>query len=175
MQYRSIVIAALSTSIGIAAVQATTALSAFYLTPTKAKVDPPAGSMLASVAQVVSTPEGPVVLLQAKGTDQALPIWVGYAEARSIKRALDGVKMTRPRTHDLFANTLKNLDARVLHVRVDRLEGGVYFGTVTLQKEDRVVSIDARPSDAMALALRTSARIYIADQLSAEFVTTQRR
>ena len=173
MQYRSIVIAALSTSIGIAALQATTALSAFWLTPSKAEVSVPASSMQASVVDVVSTADGPVVLLQPEGTDQFLPIWIGHAEARAIKRALAGVKMNRPRTHDLFANTLSNLDARLVHVRVDRLRGGVYYGTATLQQGDRVISIDARPSDAMALALRTSATIYVADELRAELIAAK--
>ncbi len=171
MRYRSIVIAALSTTFGIAVVQATSALSALRLTPSASTAEVPPNSLRASVADVVATPQGPVVLLRPESSDRLLPIWVGYAEARAIERVLSDIDMPRPMTHDLFAKTLGRLDARLVHVRVDRLRpDGVYVGTATLQQDDRIIKIDTRPSDAMALALRTSAPIYIDSSLRAQLV-----
>ena len=171
MHYRSIAIAALSTTVGIAAVQATTAFSAFRWTSPRASVEVPASSMEAAVQRVVMTADGPVVLLQAKNTERALPIWIGNAEARAIERARQGIRTPRPMTHDLFTKTLERLDAEVVHVRVDRLRAdGVYVGTITIRQGEEVRAIDARPSDSMALALRTGAKIYIADKLQRQMI-----
>lgn len=171
MRYRSIVIAALSTTMGIAVVHATSALSAFRITPQRACAKVPAHSVKADVTQVFATAAGPVVTLQPQGMQGHLPIWIGYTEAKAIHRALKGQETDRPRTHDLFSNVLNELDAKVAFVRVDRLHDGVYYGTVTLRTTDRVLSIDARPSDALALALRLKAPIYIDRSLQSEFIT----
>ncbi|MEM7674760.1 MAG: bifunctional nuclease family protein [Myxococcota bacterium] len=176
MRYSSIAIAALSTTVGIALVQATSAWSAFRFGPSdrtaaQVQVVAPSDSMVATVSQIASTTSGPVVLLTPKGTRRSLPIWIGHAEARAIERAHFNIDMPRPATHDLLANIIDRLDAQVAHVSVDRLrEDGVYTGTVTLVHGDQILAIDARPSDAIALALRTDRPIYMANTLRRQLV-----
>ena len=172
MQHRSIAIAVLSTAAGIAVVQATDAISAFRVTRgSVASVEAPAGSLKATVDGVLSTPDGPVVLLKPRASELVLPIWIGRAEARAIERARTNVVTPRPMTHDLFTDTLAALDAKLVHVRVDRLRpDGVYTGTLTFIEDGVVKTVDARPSDAMALALRTGAPIFVADTLQTQFI-----
>ena len=172
MQYRSIALAVLSTTVGVAAIQATSAYFSLLAPPTVADVAPPVNSIESTVYRVVPTEDGPVVLLRAGDDQRLLPIWIGYAEARAIERARTGTEMPRPMTHDLFAATLGELDARVAHVRVDRLrDDGVYTGTITLIRNREVLKIDTRPSDAIALALRTNAPIYVDGGLRAEMIS----
>lgn len=111
--------------------------------------------------------DSPVVLLRDPQSDRVLPIWVGLPEAQAIARILHGVAMERPMTHDLLADVIRGLGARVLEVRVHDLREDVYHGAVVLQPrgENEPVEIDARPSDALALALRTGASIFVAGRL----------
>lgn len=176
MRYSSIVVAAISTTAGIAVVQATSALSAFRFglpdrSAAQVQVEAPDDSMLATVSQVSSTTNGPVVLLTPQGMKQALPIWIGTAEARAIERAHFNIDMPRPMTHDLLANTIDRLGGKLAYVRVDRLRtDGVYIGTVAVVRGEDVLMIDARPSDAMSLALRAERPIYIANTLRRQLV-----
>ncbi len=112
----------------------------------------------------------PVVLLrQAKG-NQRLPVWVGILEAQGIMRALQGIEMPRPMTHDLMATLLEELGGTLERVTIDELRDGTYHGKLTLridgQEQPRI--IDTRPSDGMALALRTGAPIYVNDEVLKE-------
>lgn len=112
----------------------------------------------------------PVVLLrQAKG-NQRLPVWVGILEAQGIMRALQGIEMPRPMTHDLMATLLKELGGTLERVTIDELRDGTYHGKLTLRIEghDQPRIIDTRPSDGMALALRTGAAIYVNDEVLKE-------
>ncbi len=171
MNYRTLAIALLSTSIGVAVVNATSAISALRFEAPAMTVDVPPGSVKATVAEVVDTPRGQVVLLETNAQHDALPIWVGSAEARAIARAHHGVHTVRPMTHDLFATSLDDLDVKIAYVRVDRLRSdGVYIGTVVLVSGSEVREIDARPSDAISLALRTDAPIYVDQDLAPHFV-----
>lgn len=109
----------------------------------------------------------PVVLLRELDSGQVLPIWIGLAEARAIGLALHGVEPPRPMTHDLMVNLLSNLDARLEEVLVSELRGETYYALLKLwvAGEEAPRWIDARPSDGLALALRTGARIRIAAKL----------
>jgi bifunctional DNase/RNase len=106
----------------------------------------------------------PIVLLREPTSGDVVPIWVGDAEARAIALALHGIDVPRPMTHDLMVNLLAELKATVEEVLVHGLDGSTYLGTVRLRLagEDTLRDVDSRPSDALALALRTGARIRVA-------------
>ena len=166
MRTRTIATAALSTALGIAIVEAGVAWSSFrFSSPPPAAPAVPTGAFEATVDRVLETSDGPVVLLRLPEA-RALPIWIGHAEARAIERLLHQQPFPRPLTHDLMAGLVGALDAEVHHVRVRSLRAdGVYLGAVALQSPDGPRVVDARPSDAIALALRTGAPIYVADTL----------
>ncbi len=117
------------------------------------------------VKQVVLDPMSrtPVVLLTGGG--QLLPIWIGTAEAASISRAIQGRQAARPNTHDLIRNLLEGLDARPERVTITELRGSTYFAVMTVRKDRRRIPIDSRPSDAIAVALRTGTPIYATPQV----------
>lgn len=174
MRTRSIAIAALSTLLGIAAVGATEAVSALVSAPKRAAETPelPPGYVRAEVERVIGTDSGPVVLLRRVGAKRALPIWIGEAEGRAIARGHHAIETGRPMTHELLGTALSELGARVHHVRVDALRADdVYVGAVALAGEAGPVILDARPSDAIALALQVQAPIYLAPSLEPHFLT----
>jgi bifunctional DNase/RNase len=110
-------------------------------------------------------PSPSVVVLRPKGTEdtptQVLPIWIGPAEAMSIGVALEGQTQQRPMTHDLLAHTISALEASVERVVIDRVEGSTFYATVYLNHQDEVIGLDARPSDSIALALRTNTPLFV--------------
>lgn len=117
----------------------------------------------------------PIVILNDQQKRRALPIWIGMFEANAITRALDNYKPERPLTHDLLLSTIQQIGYKVKHIEINELASNTYFATIVLQnsngKEDEsapVKSIDARPSDAIALALRAKAQIFVAPQVVAE-------
>lgn len=105
--------------------------------------------------------ESPVVLLRERGGNLALPIWIGHSEAQAIAVALEGVRETRPRTHDLIIQMLHALACDLLRIEVWALRAGTYFGRLVLCRDGEEVAVDARPSDAIALAVRTRAEIRV--------------
>lgn len=112
----------------------------------------------------------PVVLVRELESGKVVPIWVGLAEARAIATALHGIELPRPMTHDLTADLLAALDAELVEVWVHSLVGGTYLGALQLQVagRDEPLFVDCRPSDGLALALRTGATILLARELVAE-------
>lgn len=104
-----------------------------------------------------------VVILKESERDRYLPIWIGPWEANAIAMRLQGVSPERPLTHDLFIQTLAALDASIQRVVVSDLAGETYRARLLLEVDGRIVEMDARPSDAIALAVRTSAPIYATD------------
>jgi len=111
------------------------------------------------------TPQGvPVILLRRPGGEKVIPVMVGDRQARAIARALRGTEPSRPRTHDLLRNTLQALDARLQRVYVDDVRGHTFYGMLRLAVPGREepLLVDSRPSDAVALALRTGASIHVA-------------
>lgn len=112
------------------------------------------------VRQVTMDPANrtPVVVLVGEG--RVLPIWIGPAEAASIALALEGQPLPRPNTHDMIRNLLQGLDAALERVTITELRGNTYFAVVTVKAGQRRIPVDSRPSDAIAVALRTGAPIY---------------
>ena len=106
----------------------------------------------------------PIVLVRPITGGALLPIWIGPNEAAAIAMAQQGVAAPRPLTHDLFIATLLQLGTPLLSVRITRLEEGVFFAELVLESE----TVDARPSDAIALALRAGVPILLADEILAE-------
>jgi bifunctional DNase/RNase len=109
----------------------------------------------------------PVVLLrELEGEDdRVMPIWIGHAEAMAILLELQDVQPPRPLTHDLMKSMLDALEVEVERVDITRLEESTFFAVISLGREGRSMEIDARPSDSMALAVRTGAPIFVADDV----------
>ena len=109
----------------------------------------------------------PVVMLRELDSGQVLPIWIGMAEARAISFELHGIELSRPMTHDLMTNVLTALGAHLEEVVVSDLREGTYYGLLKLRIDGEAEPrwVDTRPSDGLALALRTDATIRIAKKL----------
>ena len=107
----------------------------------------------------------PVVVLQERDGGRVLPIWIGPGEASAIAMHLASMEFSRPLTHDLMVSVLKGLGGAVQKVLITRVENSTYYAEVIIQRNGHVFSLDARPSDSIALALRVDARIYAQDSL----------
>jgi uncharacterized protein len=103
-----------------------------------------------------------IVILREKDTERYLPIWIGVYEAESITIALQEVEVARPLTHDLLANVISQLDARVLRVEVVALREDTFYGNIVAEKDGNLLNIDSRPSDALAVAVRAHVPILVA-------------
>jgi uncharacterized protein len=101
-----------------------------------------------------------VVILKEKESDRYLPIWIGPAEADAIAVKLQGVAVPRPLTHDLLSSVIETLGAVVNSIIVNDLKNDTFFAKVILDSEGKMVEVDSRPSDALALAVRTNVPIY---------------
>jgi bifunctional DNase/RNase len=109
----------------------------------------------------------PVVLLVDRAEALALPIWIGAPEAQSIALELQGVRMPRPMTHDLIRQMLTQLTISVTRIVVTDIQNGTYFAEIHLKSNGADIVVDSRPSDAIALALRTEAPIYVEEKVAA--------
>lgn len=107
----------------------------------------------------------PIVILKDAGSDTVLPIWVGIYEANAIALEIEKVNTPRPMTHDLIKNVLVGLDTYVHKVVVTELKDDTFYAVIWLEREGRAISIDSRPSDALALALRMDCPIYVEDDV----------
>ncbi|HET9013785.1 MAG TPA: bifunctional nuclease family protein, partial [Gemmatimonadaceae bacterium] len=107
----------------------------------------------------------PIVILKDKAGDKVLSIWVGIYEANAIAQQIENVTMPRPMTHDLLRNLINDLGGKVDRVVVTDLRENTFFASVIVEHEAQVLSIDARPSDSIALALRAKAPIYVNEAL----------
>lgn len=105
----------------------------------------------------------PIIILKDPEERRALPIWVGIFEANAIALELEKVSTPRPMTHDLLKNILEGLGIAVQQVVVNDLKENTFYATIELNYNGSVVSIDSRPSDAIALALRTNAPIFVTE------------
>jgi bifunctional DNase/RNase len=103
----------------------------------------------------------PIVILKDKEGDRTLPIWVGLSEANAIALQIENIATPRPMTHDLLKNIIKDLDGRVERVVVCDLKDNTFYAVIYLTVRGESVAVDARPSDAIALALRTRAPILV--------------
>ena len=110
--------------------------------------------------------KGYAVLLQEKDSNRSLPIIVGSNEAQAIALYLEGVDMPRPMTHDLLINVLDLLESDIKQVTIARMKNGTFFAEIeVLNSQVGDVMIDSRPSDAIAVALRTMTPIYVSDEV----------
>lgn len=103
-----------------------------------------------------------------EGCSRVLPIWVGAVEAMQLGASIEHAKMPRPMTHDLFIDALTNLDACVDHVLIDDTKGETYFAKLVLRQGGRLISLDARPTDALSLALREDAPFMTTEEVLAK-------
>jgi bifunctional DNase/RNase len=110
----------------------------------------------------------PIVLLRTAEGSKYLPIWIGHPEAAAILMKLQGASTPRPLTHDLFAETLSQLDAHVVRITVTELKDNTFYATITVQQDGSEIDVDSRPSDAIALAVRAEAPIFAADRVIEE-------
>ncbi|MSZ09883.1 MAG: bifunctional nuclease family protein [Actinobacteria bacterium] len=108
----------------------------------------------------------PIILLKEIDGSRFLPIWVGAAEATSIAFAQQGINPDRPLSHDLMRDLLQTLDATLLAVQITHIRDGVFYSTLQLRThEDAALAVSARPSDAIALALRSNSNILASRDL----------
>jgi len=107
----------------------------------------------------------PIVILKDANSDTVLPIWVGIYEANAIALEIEKVSTPRPMTHDLIKNVLTGLDAHVHKVVVTELREDTFYAVIWMEREGHVISVDSRPSDALALALRVDCPIYVDEEV----------
>lgn len=107
----------------------------------------------------------PIIILKSDDDDRTVPIWIGLLEATSIASAMRSVQFDRPMTHDLFKNFMEIQKVGVAKVEVYDLKDNTYFARICCISEEKTFSMDARPSDAIAIALRFSAPIYVDDKV----------
>ena len=107
----------------------------------------------------------PIVILKDVNGAAVLPIWVGIYEANAIALEIEKVSTPRPMTHDLLRNLLVGLDTRVHKVVVNELKDDTFYALIWLDRDGQTISIDSRPSDALALALRVDCPIYVEDEV----------
>lgn len=107
----------------------------------------------------------PIVLLKDSDEKDVLPIWIGLLEASSIATALENIETPRPMTHDLIKNMLDNLGVKIMKIEVNDLKDNTYYALIHLDVNKKRMVIDSRPSDAIAIALRTSAPIFVEESV----------
>ena len=110
----------------------------------------------------------PIVLLKTADGNKFLPIWIGHPEAAAILMKLQGASTPRPMTHDLVTDIIGQLDAQVVRITVTELKENTFYAQITVQQDGSEIEIDSRPSDAIALALRAEAPIFVADDVIEE-------
>jgi uncharacterized protein len=106
-----------------------------------------------------------VVVLQEKGGARLLPIWIGQVEAESIVMHMHNMKRSRPLTHDLCKSLILASGSRLKRIQITRVENNTYYGELHLERDGKIVQVDSRPSDAIAIALRFDAPIFAAEAL----------
>ena len=106
-----------------------------------------------------------VVVLKDVDTDRYLPIWIGPFEADAITIQLQGVQVARPLTHDLLKSVIDEMGATISHVMVNELKNDTFFARIVMDVNGQSMEIDARPSDAIALAVRANAPLFVAEEV----------
>lgn len=117
----------------------------------------------------------PVIILKDESNSRYLPILIGPFEATAIALALEGSKVPRPLSHDIMVSIIEELGATVKSVNITEIKNNTFYATITLERDNQTFDIDSRPSDGIALALRTKAPIYVADHILIEESITQKK
>ena len=112
-----------------------------------------------------STSQSYVLILQEKGGERLLPIWIGQPEAESIVGQMQNIRRPRPYAHDLCKSLIAGLGGTLRHVHITRVEKNTYYAEMQIHRGETVVQIDARPSDSIAIALRLFAPIFVEETL----------
>lgn len=107
----------------------------------------------------------PIIILKDVKEDHALPIWIGIAEASAIATQLEKIDLARPMTHDLMKNILTELGVEVKKIEVTDLKDNTFYAMIHMQIEGQALQVDSRPSDAIALALRTDSPIFVSEEV----------
>ena len=110
----------------------------------------------------------PIVLLKMVGSNKFLPIWIGHPEAAAILIKLQGTELPRPMTHDLMTALIEQFNAEVKRITVTALRDNTFYALLTLSRDGEDIEVDSRPSDALALAVRTDAPIFASEDLIEE-------
>jgi uncharacterized protein len=121
------------------------------------------------------TTQMPILILKDLSGAHPLPIWVGLVEASAIATELEQIQLARPMTHDLIKLVIDELGARLLHIEIKDLRENTYFAALVLQQGTRVFEVDARPSDAIALALRAACPIRVEEGVLSKAQEIDRR
>ena len=107
----------------------------------------------------------PIVILKDMEEKRAIPIWIGLFEASAIATVLEKVKFSRPMTHDLLSDTLKALNVKVTKIEINDLKNNTFFANLYLMQDGNDIVVDSRPSDAIAIALRMNAPIFVDEKV----------
>lgn len=107
----------------------------------------------------------PVLMLREDEGRRIVPIWIGHPEAMAIMLAVQGIEPSRPLTHDLMREIIEATGFAVERIEITRVEEGTFFASIVLRSEERTIVVDARPSDSLALAVRTGAPVFIAEDV----------
>ena len=116
-----------------------------------------------------SSSNTPILILKTLDTNQSIPIWIGLLEATSIASALQKIDFDRPMTHDLFKNFMDVIKIRVSKIEVCDLKDNTFYARIYFVSEDSTFSMDSRPSDAIAIAIRFQASIYVDEKVIEKF------
>jgi len=111
------------------------------------------------------TSDTPILLLLDPSTQKVLPIWIGTIEAVSIAYAQEGIQHDRPQTHDLLLNIIEALDASINEVNISNIQDNTYYADLILNTDSGLVTLSARPSDAIALALRSNIPVTVNEDI----------
>jgi len=111
----------------------------------------------------------PILILTDPNSETTLPIWIGLLEATAIATELEKIQFPRPMTHDLLRNCLQLLKVEVDRIEVCDMRNNTYYAHIFLRENEKVTPLDARPSDAIAIALRTNAPIYVAEEVLTKY------
>jgi uncharacterized protein len=121
--------------------------------------------MLISGLTVDPLTNSPIVILKEIDGDKTLPIWIGLLEATAIASELEGIEFSRPMTHDLLKNILDMVEVKVIKIEVCDLKNNTYYALIHISHKGKDMTIDARPSDALALSLRMGAPVYVSEEV----------
>ncbi len=110
----------------------------------------------------------PIVILKSRDNGKSLPIRIGILEASAIALKLDGAKSLRPLTHDILKSIIEKLNAKVSEIYINELKDNTFYAKISLKSARKKINIDCRPSDAIALALRTNSPIFVEKKLVAD-------
>jgi bifunctional DNase/RNase len=110
----------------------------------------------------------PILILKEEKGDRTLPIWIGLLEATAIATEMEKIEFARPMTHDLSVNLLRKMEINIPKIEISDLKDNTYYALITLKQGEREITVDARPSDAVAIALRAKAQIFVNESVLAK-------